>query len=74
MNIWLLIMQSELENLAFMYTNAEDYARVQRRIAELYKEHEKELEEVPIPHFSEIWLLENLSHPTIHTATCNFYL
>ena len=47
-------MQSELENLAFMYTNAEDYARVQRRIAELYKEHEKELEEVPIPHFSEI--------------------
>lgn len=50
-------MQSELENLAFMYTNAEDYARVQRRIAELYKEHEKELEEVPIPHPSEIKLL-----------------
>lgn len=43
-------MQSELENLAFMYTNAQDYARVQRRIAELYKEHEKELKEVFIPH------------------------
>ncbi|MCD7460950.1 putative GTP diphosphokinase rsh1, chloroplastic [Datura stramonium] len=38
-------IKSELENLAFMYTNAQDYARVQRRIAELYKEHEKELEE-----------------------------
>lgn len=54
MNIWLLIMQSELENLAFMYTNAQDYARVQRRIAELHKEHEKELKEVPIPYPSEI--------------------
>ncbi|XP_070044027.1 putative GTP diphosphokinase RSH1, chloroplastic isoform X3 [Nicotiana tomentosiformis] len=38
-------IKSELENLAFMYTNAQDYARVQRRIAELYKEHEKELKE-----------------------------
>jgi len=39
-------MQSELENLSFMYTNAEDYAKVKRRVAELYKEHEKELLEV----------------------------
>lgn len=39
-------MQSELENLSFMYTNAEDYAKVKRRVADLYKEHEKELEEV----------------------------
>jgi GTP pyrophosphokinase len=39
-------MQSELENLSFMYTNAEDYAKVKRRIADLYKEHEKELVEV----------------------------
>jgi hypothetical protein len=29
-----------------MYTNAEDYAKVKRRVADLYKEHEKELEEV----------------------------
>ncbi|KAL9332292.1 hypothetical protein ACSQ67_001902 [Phaseolus vulgaris] len=36
-------IKSELENLSFMYTNAEDYARVKRRVAELYKEHEKEL-------------------------------
>nr|ADN23834.1 RSH1 [Ipomoea nil]QCS14097.1 RelA/SpoT-like 1 [Ipomoea nil] len=36
-------IKSELENLAFMYTNAQDYAKVQRRISELYKEHEKEL-------------------------------
>ncbi|KAL2566598.1 hypothetical protein AAZV13_19G176300 [Glycine max] len=36
-------LQSELENLSFMYTNAEDYAKVKRRVAELYKEHEKEL-------------------------------
>ncbi|KAK9160901.1 hypothetical protein Syun_007242 [Stephania yunnanensis] len=28
-----------------MYTNAHDYAKVKRRIAELYKEHEKELVE-----------------------------
>lgn len=38
--------QSELENLSFMYTNAEDYAKVKRRAADLYKEHEKELLEV----------------------------
>ncbi|KAK9169241.1 hypothetical protein Syun_001381 [Stephania yunnanensis] len=36
----------ELENLSFMYTNAHDYATVKRRIAELYKEREKELVEV----------------------------
>ncbi|XP_042519942.1 putative GTP diphosphokinase RSH1, chloroplastic [Macadamia integrifolia] len=36
-------IKSELENLSFMYTNAEDYAKVKRRIANLYKEHEKEL-------------------------------
>lgn len=40
------MIQSELENLSFMYTNAEDYAKVKRRVAELYKEHEKELLEV----------------------------
>lgn len=38
-------IKSELENLSFMYTNAEDYAKVKRRVADLYKEHEKELEE-----------------------------
>ncbi|XP_010259470.1 PREDICTED: putative GTP diphosphokinase RSH1, chloroplastic [Nelumbo nucifera] len=38
-------IKSELENLSFMYTNAHDYAKVKRRIAELYKEHEKELAE-----------------------------
>lgn len=38
-------IKSELENLSFMYTNAEDYAKVKRRIADLYKEHEKEIVE-----------------------------
>ncbi|KAJ8749662.1 hypothetical protein K2173_026311 [Erythroxylum novogranatense] len=38
-------IKSELENLSFMYTNAEDYAKVNRRVADLSKEHEKELEE-----------------------------
>lgn len=38
--------QSELENLSFMYTNAQDYAKIKRRVAELLKEHEKELVEV----------------------------
>ncbi|KAM7274669.1 hypothetical protein ACFE04_016535 [Oxalis oulophora] len=38
-------IKAELENLSFMYTNPEDYAKVKRRISELYKEHEKELVE-----------------------------
>ncbi|KDP28195.1 hypothetical protein JCGZ_13966 [Jatropha curcas] len=38
-------IKSELENLSFMYTNPEDYAMVKRRVADLYKEHEKELAE-----------------------------
>ncbi|KAJ0051931.1 hypothetical protein Pint_00937 [Pistacia integerrima] len=38
-------IKSELENLSFMYTNAEDYAKIKRRVADLYKEHEKELAE-----------------------------
>lgn len=33
-----------------MYTNPEDYAKVKRRIADLHKEHEKELEEVGYPY------------------------
>lgn len=39
-------LQSELENLAFMYTNPQDHAKIKRRVAELYKEHEKDLNEV----------------------------
>ncbi|CAE6140793.1 unnamed protein product [Arabidopsis arenosa] len=38
-------IKSELENLSFMYVSAEDYDRVTSRIANLYKEHEKELTE-----------------------------
>uniref|UniRef100_A0A2P2MT34 Putative GTP diphosphokinase RSH1, chloroplastic n=1 Tax=Rhizophora mucronata TaxID=61149 RepID=A0A2P2MT34_RHIMU len=38
-------IKSELENLSFMYTNAEDYMKVKRRIGDLYKKHEKELVE-----------------------------
>ncbi|KAK6941028.1 TGS protein [Dillenia turbinata] len=38
-------IKSELENLSFMYTNPQDYAKVKRRIVELHKEHEKELTE-----------------------------
>ena len=41
-----LMLQSELENLSFMYTNPGDYAKVKRRVAKLYKEYEKELLEV----------------------------
>ncbi|XP_002523120.2 putative GTP diphosphokinase RSH1, chloroplastic [Ricinus communis] len=36
-------IKSELENLSFMYTKPEDYAKIKRRVADLYKEHEKEL-------------------------------
>ncbi|KAL1559713.1 putative GTP diphosphokinase rsh1, chloroplastic, variant 2 [Salvia divinorum] len=38
-------IKSELENLAFMYTNPEDNPKVKRRVAELYREHEKDLKE-----------------------------
>lgn len=38
-------IKSELENLSFMYTNPQDYAKVKRRVAELYREHEKDLTE-----------------------------
>ncbi|GAB4829946.1 Putative GTP diphosphokinase rsh1, chloroplastic [Ancistrocladus abbreviatus] len=36
-------IKSELENLSFMYTHAQDYEKITRRVAELYKEHEREL-------------------------------
>ncbi|KAJ9543195.1 hypothetical protein OSB04_022902 [Centaurea solstitialis] len=38
-------IKSELENLSFMYTNPQDYGKIKRRVAELYKNHEKEIEE-----------------------------
>ncbi|GFP80632.1 putative gtp diphosphokinase rsh1 chloroplastic [Phtheirospermum japonicum] len=38
-------IKSELENLSFMYTNPQDHAKVKRRVAELYREHEKDLKE-----------------------------
>ncbi|KAK4418107.1 putative GTP diphosphokinase RSH1, chloroplastic [Sesamum alatum] len=38
-------IKSELENLAFMYTNPQDHAKVKRRVAELHREHEKDLKE-----------------------------
>ncbi|KAL8224820.1 hypothetical protein R6Q57_017377 [Mikania cordata] len=38
-------IKSELENLSFMYTKPQDYAKVKRRVAELCKEQEKEIEE-----------------------------
>ncbi|XP_065860434.1 putative GTP diphosphokinase RSH1, chloroplastic [Euphorbia lathyris] len=38
-------IKAELENLSFMYSNPENYAKVKMRIAELYKYHEKELVE-----------------------------
>ncbi|KAL8513409.1 hypothetical protein ACS0TY_012754 [Phlomoides rotata] len=38
-------IKSELENLSFMYTNPQDHAKVKRRVAELYREHEKDLNE-----------------------------
>ncbi|KAK8960558.1 hypothetical protein KSP40_PGU008351 [Platanthera guangdongensis] len=38
-------VKSELEYLSFMYTHAHDFTELQRRVEELSKEHEKELEE-----------------------------
>ncbi|KNA12649.1 hypothetical protein SOVF_124130 isoform A [Spinacia oleracea] len=36
-------IKSELENLSFMYTNAQEYEKITKRVSELYAEHEKEL-------------------------------
>lgn len=38
-------IKAELENLSFMYTNPCEYVKVQRRVAELHREHEKDLVE-----------------------------
>lgn len=40
------VLQSELENLSFMYTNTHEYEKINKRVGELYEEHEKELNEV----------------------------
>lgn len=55
------LLQSELENLSFMYTKAHDYSELKQRAEELYKEQEKEIEEVLfillITIFLMLWLL-----------------
>ncbi|XP_078445106.1 RELA/SPOT homolog 1 [Wolffia australiana] len=38
-------IKAELENLSFMYTNPHDFAKLKKRVEQLYKEHEKDLEE-----------------------------
>ncbi|XP_074268400.1 putative GTP diphosphokinase RSH1, chloroplastic [Silene latifolia] len=38
-------IKSELENLSFMYTNTQDYEKITKRVAELYEDHKKELNE-----------------------------
>ncbi|CAO2824366.1 unnamed protein product [Amaranthus hypochondriacus] len=38
-------IKSELENLSFMYTNTHEYEKINKRVGELYEEHEKELNE-----------------------------
>lgn len=38
-------IKSELENLSFMYTNAQDYEKIAKRVSELYQKHERELDE-----------------------------
>ncbi|GER34695.1 Guanosine-3',5'-bis(Diphosphate) 3'-pyrophosphohydrolase [Striga asiatica] len=38
-------IKSELENLAFMYTNPQDHVKIKRRVAELDREHEKDIKE-----------------------------
>ncbi|XP_020086228.1 putative GTP diphosphokinase RSH1, chloroplastic isoform X3 [Ananas comosus] len=38
-------IKSELEYLSFMYTNPSDFAELKKRVEDLYRDHEKELEE-----------------------------
>ncbi|XP_057439252.1 putative GTP diphosphokinase RSH1, chloroplastic isoform X2 [Lotus japonicus] len=66
-------IKSELENLSFMYTNAEDYAKVKRRAADLYKEHEKELLEankILVKKIQDDQFLELLTVKTEVRAVC----
>ncbi|KAJ4849114.1 putative GTP diphosphokinase rsh1, chloroplastic [Turnera subulata] len=60
-------IKSELENLSFMYTNGEDYAKIKRRVADLYKEHEKELVEANKILRKRIEQDQFLDHMTIKT-------
>ncbi|KAK7259280.1 hypothetical protein RIF29_24882 [Crotalaria pallida] len=66
-------IKSELENLSFMYTNAEDYAKVKRRVADLYKEHEKDLLEankILVKKIEDDQLLDLLTVKTEVHAVC----
>ncbi|KAF7804880.1 putative GTP diphosphokinase RSH1, chloroplastic isoform X1 [Senna tora] len=66
-------IKSELENLSFMYTNAEDYAKVKRRAADLYKEHEKELleaNEILVKKIQDDQFLDLLAVKTEVLAVC----
>ncbi|KAE9593796.1 hypothetical protein Lal_00036502 [Lupinus albus] len=66
-------IKAELENLSFMYTNAEDYAKVKRRVADLYKEHEKDLLEankILVKKIEDDHLLNLLTIKTEVRAVC----
>ncbi|KAI8009530.1 hypothetical protein LOK49_LG06G01168 [Camellia lanceoleosa] len=70
-------LKSELENLSFMYSNAQDYAKAKRRVAELYKKHEKELIEMkdyiatPKPNGYRVFIpLSNLIGDSLDAGTC----
>ncbi|KAF7818181.1 putative GTP diphosphokinase RSH1, chloroplastic isoform X1 [Senna tora] len=66
-------IKSELENLSFMYTNPEDYAKVKRRVADMYKEHEKELLEankILVKKIQDDQLLDLLTVKTEVRAVC----
>ncbi|EPS62197.1 hypothetical protein M569_12595, partial [Genlisea aurea] len=41
----IILLQSELENLAFMYTNPQSHAKIKKRVEGLFLEHEKDLNE-----------------------------
>ena len=41
-----LPLQSELEYLSFMYMNPGDFAELRKRVEDIFKAHEQELEEV----------------------------
>ncbi|KAI4326437.1 hypothetical protein MLD38_031752 [Melastoma candidum] len=64
-------IKSELENLSFMYTNAEDYAKVRRRIADLHKEHEQEILEAHRILMKKIEDDQFLELMTVTTEVCS---
>ncbi|CAN1762849.1 Putative GTP diphosphokinase RSH1, chloroplastic [Linum perenne] len=64
-------IKSELENLSFMYTNPEEYAKIKKRVADLYKQHETEILEANKILEKKIEEDQFLNLMTVNTEVCS---